>query len=398
MMPRINGETYFFRDLGQFDLLRLHILPELVKRRSGEKHLRLWSAGCASGEEAYSLAILVDMLLPERSGWDIHILGSDIDQTALAKARRGRYGAWSFRMSPPAMQQRYFRRMGDEWVLDERIRSMVTFRTVDLIKDSFPAGELCDMDLILCRNVFIYFDADTVATIAEKQAAALSQDGYLMTGHTEIIGLHGQNLRSRLFADGVVYQRTAPAVFTETPPPVRSVPQPVAAVRTLPPHPQSPPPPALGAEDMLNTAREYADRGEYEQAEQICRQMLAVTPLAASPHFLLAQLAQLRGDFEQAEVLLNKTLYLDTHCVAAYLEKAALCERADKLSRAQSLRRTALDIVRALPVDELIEPYETTASEMALWLAQGTSALTTSQNNSKKGSRHGFPVPVDFRP
>lgn len=395
LTPRLNGETYFFRDLGQFDLLRLHILPELIGQRSAEKHLRLWSAGCASGEEAYSLAMLVDMLLPERSGWDIHILGSDIDQAALAKAQRAHYGAWSFRMSPPAMQQRYFRRIGDEWVLDERIRSMVTFRAVDLIKDSFPAGELCDMDLILCRNVFIYFDADTVATVAEKQAATLSQGGYLMTGHTEIIGLHGQNLRSRLFADGVVYQRIVPAVVTETPPPARSVPQPVAAVRT-PPQPPSPTPPAFGSEDMLNTARNYADRGEYEQAEQICRQMLAVTPLAAQPHFLLAQLAQLRGDFEQAELLLNKTLYLDAHCVAAYLEKAALCERADKLSRAQALRRTALDIVRALPVDALIEPYETTATEMAQWLAQGTSTLTASQNNSKKGARHGFPVPVDF--
>jgi len=390
-MPRLNGETYFFRDLGQFDLLRLHILPELIKRRSGEKHLRLWSAGCASGEEAYSLAILVDMLLPERSGWNIHILGSDIDQTALAKARRGRYGSWSFRMSPPAMQQRYFRRTGDEWMLDEGIRSMVTFRAVDLIKDPFPAGELCDIDLILCRNVFIYFDADTVATVAEKLAAALSRDGYLMTGHTEIIGLHGQNLRSRLFADGVVYQRTAPAVFTESLPPVCSVPQPVVAVRTLPP-----PAPALDAEDMLSTARKYADRGEYEQAEQICRQMLAVTPLAAQPHFLLAQLAQLKGNFEQAEEQLNKTLYLDTHCVAAYLEKAALCERAEKLSRAQSLRHTALDIVRALPGETLIEPYETTASEMAQWLAQGSAALSTPQNNPKKGSRHGFPVPVDF--
>ena len=150
--PRASGETYFFRDQGQFDLLRLRLLPELIERRRGARILRLWSAGCASGEEAYSLAMLVDMLLPEHHSWDIFILGSDIDQTALAKARRGRYGQWSFRVAPPALQQRYFQHMGDEWALDERIRHMVTFRAVDLIDEPFPAGELCNMDLILCRN------------------------------------------------------------------------------------------------------------------------------------------------------------------------------------------------------------------------------------------------------
>ena len=138
--PRASGETYFFRDHGQFDLLRLRLLPELIERRRGAKTLRLWSAGCASGEEAYSLAMLVDMLLPERDGWDILILGSDIDQTALAKARRGHYGQWSFRMVPPALQQRYFQRKGDEWALDERIRRMVTFRAGDLIGEPFPGS------------------------------------------------------------------------------------------------------------------------------------------------------------------------------------------------------------------------------------------------------------------
>ena len=92
-----------------------------------------------------------------------------------------------------------------------------------------------------------------------------------------------------------------------------------------------------------------------------------LVPLAAQPHFLLAQLAQLKGDFNQAGELLEKTIYLDNHCVAAYLELAALCERNQKLLRAQILRRAALDIVRTLPGDTVIEPYETTAAEMAQW-------------------------------
>lgn len=103
-----SGETFFFRDHGQFDLLRLRLLPELIEQHHHDKTLRLWSAGCASGEEVYSLAMLVDMLLPEHGGWDILILGTDIDSAAIAKARRAQYGKWSFRMVPPGIQQRYF--------------------------------------------------------------------------------------------------------------------------------------------------------------------------------------------------------------------------------------------------------------------------------------------------
>lgn len=377
MALRFNGETYFFRDQGQFDLLRLRLLPELIERRRNAKNLRLWSAGCASGEEAYSLAMLVDMLLPEREGWDVVILGSDINPAALTKARDGRYGQWSFRMAPPTLQRGYFRRTGDEWELDERIRRMVRFHTGDLITEPFPGGELRDMDLIMCRNVFIYFDAHAVNAVAEKLAATLRNGGYLMTGHTELMGHHIRNLESRLFVEGVVYRHTAPGV-----PLPAAVPAGRTAARSAPPPAVAPrvsgvlPAVAPGVEDLLGTAQELADRGEYESAEQTCRQALDVAPLAPGPYFLLAQLAQLKGDFERAGELLDKTLYLDPRSVAATLELAALCERTENLRRAQSLRRAALDIVRALPGDAVVEPYETTAAALAQWLAQSSPAST----------------------
>ena len=246
-----SGETFFFRDHGQFDLMRLRLLPELIAQHRSDKTLRLWSAGCASGEEVYSLAMLVDMLLPERDGWNILILGTDIDSEAIAKAQRGRYGQWSFRMVPPEIQQRYFNAEfgirsaefstphsalstphsalstphsalstphsalstphSNEWILDERIRRMVTFRVSNLISEPFPdlASELHDMDMILCRNVFIYFAPVAVAAVAAKFAATLRAGGYLMTAHTELIGHPVQELKSRLFAQGVVYQRNS---------------------------------------------------------------------------------------------------------------------------------------------------------------------------------------------
>jgi len=372
--PPVNGETYFFRDHGQFDLLRLHLLPELIERRRFSKTLRVWSAGCASGEEAYSLAMLVDRLMPRRDGWDILILGVDRNPAALAKAERGRYGHWSFRMAPPKLRQHYFRRSGDEWELSERIRRMVIFRAVDLVGAAFPDDELRDMDLILCRNVFIYFDRNSVATVAKKLAATLREGGYLMTGHTELIGHAMTNMRSRLFAEGVVYQRIVapPASVTATLSPGRPAPA-VARAHTSPrePSPASPDvsSAARSADDLSAAARQFADCGDYARAEQTCGEALAMDPLSAEVHFLLAQVAQLNRNFEQARPLLEKTLYLDPRNIAAHLELAALCERADNMPRAQALRKAALDIVRALPADAIVAPYETTAEELARWLA-----------------------------
>jgi len=376
-----SGETYFFRDHGQLDLLRLRLLPELIARHRNDKTLRLWSAGCASGEEAYSLAMLVDMLLPQREDWNILILGSDINQSALTKARRGRYGKWSFRMVAPTLQQRYFHQDGDEWLLDERIRRMVKFLISNLVSEPFPDlnSELHDMDLILCRNVFIYFSPDAVSAVAAKLSNTLTEGCYLMAGHTELIGHPVQGLESRLFAEGVVYQRRiqAPAEI-RYPRPITSpqardewgedkLPPLITPVRTTPPAPL---PVARNDEVLLKEARAHADRGEYEQAEQVCRKILSAAPLATAPYFLLAQLAQLRGDFEQAMELLNKALYLDPRFVAAHLELAALYERAEDIPRAQTLRHAALGIVRTMPEGEQIEQYERTAGELAQWLAQ----------------------------
>lgn len=409
-----SGETFFFRDHGQFDLMRLRLLPELIARHRNDKILRLWSAGCASGEEVYSLAMLVDMLLPERDGWNILILGTDIDSNAIAKAQRGSYGKWSFRMVPPDLQQRYFYLEGNEWVLDERIRRMVTLRVFNLVHAPFPdpSLELHDMDIILCRNVFIYFEPAAVFAVAIKFAATLREGGYLLTAHTELMSHMVRELESRLFAEGVVYQRrvhvpaTTPAIRraqvrellhssispqvwekvraqawtgVTTPSLARSageirgggkLPPPISPVCAAPPTPSAPTPSAPTAEMMFKEARAHADRGEFDLAEQACRKILSATPLETAPYFLLAQLAQIKGDFNQAKDCLNKAIYLDHRFVAAYLELAALYERAEDILRAQTLRRGALSIVRAMSKDEIIVQYETTAEDLVQWLVQ----------------------------
>ena len=403
------GETFFFRDHGQIDLLRLRLLPELIAQHRNDKTLRLWSAGCASGEEVYSLAMLVDMLLPKRDGWNILILGTDIDSEAIARAQRGRYGQWSFRMVPAELQQRYFHLEGKEWVLDERIRRMVTFRVSNLVGEPFPdsASELQSMDLILCRNVFIYFNPAAVHSVAAKFAATLREEGYLLAAHTELIGHPVRELECRLFVEGVVYQRisyqhlvarpvspsslSVAAVAWQTPPvgrPSASIAAkvPPATVQAMPPTLHTPTPAAHTDDVLLKEARAHADRGEFDLSELICRKALVVNPLAAAPYSLLAQLAQIKGDFNLAKECLNKAIYLDSRFVAAYLELAALCERADDMPRAQTLRRAALGIVRSMPNNEMIEQCEMTAGALTQWLVQWACepAEGTSKSDPKK--------------
>lgn len=358
------GETYFFRDQGQFALLRTRILPELIKRRREQRRLRLWSAGCASGEEAYSLAMLIDMELSEWQSWQITLVGSDINRDALARAQSGRYGDWSFRMVPDNLKARYFRRNGDEWVLDARIRAMVDFRFGNLVTEPLQNWMYSDMDLILCRNVLIYFHPEAVRIVVEKLAASLAEGGYLVTGHTELHGCPSPGLQARLFPEGVVYQRATsgalPAALPQSlvsssrgvipPPPAGGLPLPAA-----PPVPES----------ASERAQALADRGDYDAAENACHAALDADSLQPVPHFLLAQLAQLRGDYRQAEDQLNQTLYLAPDHIAAHLELAALLERAGQPERAQARRRTARDLLRRLPADARVEPFEASAGQLA---------------------------------
>ena len=376
----IPGETFFFRDHGRFDLLHFRLLPALIETRRPQQTLRLWSAGCASGEEAYSLAILIDMMLPERTSWQISIFGSDINEAALAQARRGRYGKWSFRMMPACLQSRYFTQEGDEWLLDEKIRAMVDFRRGNLVNDSLPDWTFRDMDLILCRNVLIYFDAYAIRAVAEKLAACLVDSGYLVTGHTELIGYPVPNLHGRLFPEGVIYQRTSqrtshlallsapsiPGLAPRMAPPLQ--PGKAAPSGTESGSIQRPPiPPPAPASD-IDTAQALADRGDYRAAEAACRKIMRDDPLLPCPHFLLAQLAQLRSEYREAEALLNRTLYLAPDHIAAYLELAALYERAGERERARAGRRAALERLRRLPAETMVSPFETSAGQLADWI------------------------------
>jgi chemotaxis protein methyltransferase CheR len=343
------GESCFFRDPGQCDLLAQTILPQLIERRARRRQrvLRLWSAGCAAGDEAYTLAMQVDELGLDLARWQVLILGTDIDASAIDRARSGIFGDWSFRTLDAARKQRYFQRCNKEcqigWQIDARLRQRVTFRTGDLVHDACPdaASGLVDFDLILCRNVFIYLDPAAVDRIVAKFALALTDGGYLVTAHGEMLGHDNAQLQLRMHAQSALYQKAAPIAGALLP----AAPS-VAPAITQP-----------SVDDLMQAAWRHADGGMLDAAQRDCAAALAQAELDARPHYLLAQLAQQRGDVAQAMLLLKKVLYLDPGCIAAYLELGALHAQAGDGARARLSYQTARAALKKLPPQATVAPY-----------------------------------------
>ncbi|MGF1512637.1 MAG: CheR family methyltransferase [Elainellaceae cyanobacterium] len=210
LIPSItNAESFFFRDKGQFSLLRRHIVPELINQRASTKSLRICSAGCSTGEEAYSIAILLKELIPDIEQWNITIFGLDINSNSIEKARAGVYRNWSFRGLDEKVIQRFFSRKEEQYEIDESIKNMVVFHQLNLLKDPFTYAnfKIEDVDLILCRNVFIYFNESAINEVVYKFYKALRPTGYLIVGHSELYRQNLRQFRVNMFEESVAYQR-----------------------------------------------------------------------------------------------------------------------------------------------------------------------------------------------
>lgn len=182
------NETLFFRDRTPFDLFRDVVLPEKLAANAGTRSLRIWCAAVSTGQEAYSLAMILDDMAPRLMGWKVEILGTDISADVLEKARAGIYSQFEVQRGLPIqMLLRHFQQDGDKWQVSERIRNMVQLRTHNLLEANAQFGQF---DVILCRNVLIYFDVPTKAKVMASLAQRLATDGVFMLGAAEtVIGI-----------------------------------------------------------------------------------------------------------------------------------------------------------------------------------------------------------------
>ena len=228
------GETYFFRDQSQISALRDTVLPDVIDRRTSDRRLRIWSAGCSTGEELYTLAILVlDKGLSSDAGWDVLLVGTDVNRESLRLAREGRYSARSFRATPDETRERYFEPVGQDWRPIEPIRRMTRFAWTNLGADQLipPAVEL---DLIMCRNVTIYFDDVATQRLYAALVGALAQGGWLLLGPSDALPADRSELERVDLHNAVLWRRVAPVKRAKRAPQQRVLVQPAAIPTRVP--------------------------------------------------------------------------------------------------------------------------------------------------------------------
>ncbi|MBI3110454.1 MAG: tetratricopeptide repeat protein [Ignavibacteriales bacterium] len=358
------GETYFFRDAGSFRALSEHILPALISSRRENKRLRIWSAGCCTGEEPYSIAMLLHSLLPDFKDWVITILGTDINPRFLHKASEGIYGEWSFRETPSWVQERFFvKRRDGRYEILPAIRDAVTFAPLNLIDDSYPSflTNTNAMDLVLCRNVMMYFHPRRARTVVKKLFYALVDTGWLLVSPSEMSQTLFPEFESVPFSDAFCYRKSARRVDETTPlPSLAETPAPIPGVGdthlfdisatvsfTRDPVPRDLPLEAketkviaapLAPQEIYQRARAEYENGAYATAAALIRTSLEPYPDNASLCSLLARILASQGDLAGAEQLCRRAIEADKlNHAHRYLYATIVLEEGRESDAARSL-------------------------------------------------------------
>jgi len=396
------GETYFFRGRETFEVLSRQILPALIRKRGAQRRLRLWSAGCCTGEEPYSLAMVLAGRFPELADWDVRILGTDLNPRFIERARAGEYGEWSFRGVPRAQRERHFERTaGGRYQLSAQIRRMVVFETRNLVADA-PPGE-GTQDLILCRNVLMYFSAAQSTRAVAELRTALATDGWLVVAPCEAsralfgdfttVSTGGAILYNRLPPaalraawPGVGHQAgaitAAPAVRASPPaalatgaplPPslstlgaagvgVAALPTSVAgSLQVEPSDPATAPVPVPAAtaaptvQSIAERARALADQGLLDAALAACDEWIGADKLDAAAHHLRALVLLERGEASEARAALQRTVYLQPERIMAHVTMGSLERGAGRENGARRHYQTALELLTQHPDSAPIE-------------------------------------------
>jgi len=349
-------ETCFLRDPAQFEILRRRILPALIAERGaeGRRTVRIWSAGCASGEEPYSIALVLwNMGLPVTyPDWTFDIAATDLNSDALSAARRGAYSARSIRYVDGTWLRRYFESDGQQYLLNDEVKRSVRFSYSNLIQEPFPPTELRGQDVIFCKNVAIYFRPEVTRRLMHGFFEALNEGGYLFLGHSESLWHISDEFRLVEYDGAFCYRKiTAPPVVEAQPPEVRrrhpvSMPgrakstQPSAARTVTPPHEPAPPAPLEDTGSQYDECLDALRTGAWDRAEACLRALMRSSPSFIRAYLLLGGLYANQGRYEEAVDQAKRALGLDLFEAKAHLLVGMIEARRGRQTEAvESLRR-----------------------------------------------------------
>jgi len=409
------GETYFLRDPQSYQVLEEKVLPEIISaRRTGEKCLRIWSAGCSTGEEPYSIAILLSRILPDLEDWNITLLATDINPVALERGRQGVYGNWSFRNAPPWLMDYFRKRKDGRFEIVQRIRKMVRFSYLNLAEESYPSilNGTNAIDIIFCRNVMLYFEPALIEKMIVKFHNALQDDGWLFVSPTEVSCRTFDGFTCKRFPGAFAYRKGdkdgenrerwpgAPEPSAR-PAAVLTAGTPCQALHGLP---ASFLPPPAGHKPALDTAekipsrdryqeavalydegsyesaavkareileesqdnadalellaKSYANLGKLAEARQCCEDAIAADKLRAHNHYLLSIILDEQGEPEEAAAALKRALYIDHDFVLAHFALGNMNRQAGKKKESERNFGNALRILEQLEPGEVLYDAE----------------------------------------
>lgn len=394
------GETYFFREKAAFSLLTEKILKPIAQSGSGKpKSLRIWSAGCSTGEEPYSIAITLKEALKDLPGWDIKIVATDLNPSALEKARKGWYRSWSFRDTPPDIMEKYFQKKADGYQIAAPIQAMVEFRQLNLIGDEFhqfvqyPAS----YDVIFCRNVLMYFSPELILKVTARFSDALKTDGWFVTSQVELNDVYFAVFARRQHSSGLFYQKSDSRQSAERKADVHSIRD--GASKRLLPKPASVSPsadtssviqsrfqvPALKSRivpepsssdkanqtgskqvpdsgdsgrpkfqahrsgEAMSAVQLLANSGRYAEAEVQLRDLLQSDSENVQLLLLLATVLSEQRKTTEADAQLVKVLYLEPDNLAALFSRSRLLKQLGKADQSRKYLSRLLSLLASKP-------------------------------------------------
>lgn len=395
------GETYFFREKENFAALEEHILPELIRlRQGGERRLRIWSAGSSTGEEPYSIAILLRKLIADLNEWNITILATEINPVAIKKAVEGIYTEWSFRGTAAWVKEGYFRKTKDgRHRINPQIKDMVTFSYLNLAEDVYPSllNNTNAMDLIICRNVLMYFSPKHTKRVIHSFYNCLMDKGWLMVSPTEAFDVISTMFTAVNFTGATVFRKDARRAETtqaQVQTEVYQAPVSVAAAEKLPAsigyavRPEAGKPGKKAPDKTLYTeaaaafekgqyneavkrlealspegeenakasillSQAYANQGRLEKAARECEKAIAADILNAQSHYLHAIILQEQGHLDEAAGALRKAIYLNHDFALAYFVLGNIMGRLGKHRRSKKHLKAARGLLSSYKPEDV---------------------------------------------
>ncbi len=383
------NETYFWREPNAFEALMEDVLPELINSRRRNRRLRIWCAGCASGEEPYSIAMALHRMIANLDDWNITILATDINPRVLTKAQAGIYSEWSFRNSPPWLKESYFRQHQDGTrEIKAKIKEMVTFGYLNLAEDVFPSfvNNTNAMDIIFCRNVLMHFEPERIRAISQSLYHCLIPKGWLFVSASELSQLSFSLFKSVTTHGTIVYRKLPldhkPSRKVVSPkvnfrqPGTHAISKPVDKIKRrtptaklfkpvidVPKRQEVIPTPtnknkSKTAHEIAQSVRAMANEGRLDEALNLCDQATGTYKLEAGLYYLKATILQELNRVDDAIVSLKQALYLDQNFVLARYSLGNLTIRQGNVEAGKRQYKNVLILLAGLGEDDVLPESE----------------------------------------